>query len=183
MPPRKKSKEHTGALPVSTILTLTRGIKRRQSDSRKSTRHTRFFQTLKSEPCTIGLDMPHLVEMPRQDTGDLVLISISSGNSQVSGIFSISSLAQALKLAAEKGLHALSVASRQSEPLPDVSRLRAEADRLAATGSPLPRPERFAAYRVVPASVEFWSADPGRLHRRLRYDRSPEGWRVVRLQP
>lgn len=80
-------------------------------------------------------------------------------------------------------LHAMSVASRQSEPLPDVSRLRAEADRLAATGSPLPRPERFAAYRVVPASVEFWSADPGRLHRRLRYDRSPEGWRVVRLQP
>ena len=61
--------------------------------------------------------------------------------------------------------------------------LRAEADQLAATGTPLPRPARFTGYRLEPAAVEFWSAADDRLHRRLRYDRTPTGWHVVRLQP
>ncbi|MFI6457758.1 phenazine biosynthesis FMN-dependent oxidase PhzG [Streptosporangium amethystogenes] len=80
-------------------------------------------------------------------------------------------------------LHAMSTASRQSEPIDDVSRLRLEADRLSACGSPLPRPARFAGYRLAPVTVEFWSAATSRLHRRLRYDRTPAGWNVVRLQP
>jgi pyridoxamine-phosphate oxidase len=80
-------------------------------------------------------------------------------------------------------LHAMSTASWQSDPLDDVARLRAEADRLSASGAALPRPARFAGYRLEPAAVEFWSAADDRLHRRLRYDRTPSGWRAVRLQP
>jgi pyridoxamine-phosphate oxidase len=80
-------------------------------------------------------------------------------------------------------LHAMSTASWQSEPIDDVSLLQAEADRLSMYGDPLPRPARFAGYRLEPAMVEFWSAAPGRLHRRLRYDKTPAGWRTVRLQP
>ncbi len=80
-------------------------------------------------------------------------------------------------------LHAMSTASRQSEPLGDVAALRAEAERLAADGTALPRPRRFAGYRLEPESVEFWSAAPDRLHRRLRYDKTPEGWHATRLQP
>lgn len=80
-------------------------------------------------------------------------------------------------------LHAMSTASWQSEPLDDASALLAEAERLSACGRPLPRPARFAGYRLEPASVEFWSAASGRLHRRLRYDKTPAGWRSVRLQP
>lgn len=80
-------------------------------------------------------------------------------------------------------LHAMSAASRQSEPLGDVAALRAEAERLAEGGTALPRPRRFTAYRLEPESVEFWSADPDRLHRRLRYDKTPEGWQATRLQP
>jgi dihydrophenazinedicarboxylate synthase len=80
-------------------------------------------------------------------------------------------------------LHAMSTASRQSDPLGDVSLLRAEAERLSASGSALPRPARFAGYRLEPAVVEFWSAAADRLHRRLRYDSTPSGWRTVRLQP
>jgi pyridoxamine 5'-phosphate oxidase len=80
-------------------------------------------------------------------------------------------------------LHAMSVASRQSEPLPDVAALRAEAGRLAATGSALPRPPRYTGYRLRPAVVEFWSADPDRLHRRLRYEHHDTAWQVTRLQP
>jgi len=69
------------------------------------------------------------------------------------------------------------------QPLDDAASLRTEADRLLATGAALPRPARFAGYRLQPDIVEFWSADPDRLHRRLRYDRGRAGWRAVRLQP
>ncbi len=80
-------------------------------------------------------------------------------------------------------LHAMSAATRQSEPLEDVEALRAEAHRLELIGTPLPRPEFFAGYRLQPAVVEFWHASSDRLHRRLRYDREPRGWRTSRLQP
>lgn len=80
-------------------------------------------------------------------------------------------------------LHAMSSASRQSEVLDDPAGLAVEASRLEALGVPLPRPERFVAYRLEPAAVEFWSASPDRLHRRLRYDRHGDTWRTSRLQP
>lgn len=80
-------------------------------------------------------------------------------------------------------LHAMTSVSRQSEPLDDVAELREQADRLAALGTPLPRPSRFAGYLLTAAEVEFWAPDPQRLHRRLRYDRTEEGWHVIRLQP
>jgi dihydrophenazinedicarboxylate synthase len=80
-------------------------------------------------------------------------------------------------------LHAMSAASRQSEPLPDVAALRAEGRRLEALGVALPRPARFCGYRLEPAAVEFWCPSPDRLHRRLRYDLERDGWRPTRLQP
>ncbi|GGW97303.1 phenazine biosynthesis FMN-dependent oxidase PhzG [Streptomyces lomondensis] len=80
-------------------------------------------------------------------------------------------------------MHSMSAASRQSEPLRDVAALRAEADRLAAPGAPLPRPARFVGYLLAPVAVEFWCADSDRLHRRLRYDRHDHGWHTSHLQP
>lgn len=80
-------------------------------------------------------------------------------------------------------LHAMSSASRQSEPLDDVAELRERAERLEALGTALTRPSRFAGYLLAPAEVEFWSPDPHRLHRRLRYDRTGRRWRTSRLQP
>jgi dihydrophenazinedicarboxylate synthase len=93
------------------------------------------------------------------------------------------SVADRLWAARPAPLHAMTTTSWQSEPLEDVSALQAEADRLAERGGPLPRPDRFAAYRLEPAVVEFWSASSGRLHRRLRYDRAQAGWTTSRLQP
>lgn len=78
-------------------------------------------------------------------------------------------------------LHAMSTVSHQSDPLEDTERLREEASRLA--GSALPRPDSYAVYLIEPASVEFWSAGSDRLHRRLRYDLTSDGWTVERLQP
>lgn len=48
---------------------------------------------------------------------------------------------------------------------------------------PVPRPEHWGGFRVLPESVEFWQGRPSRLHDRLRYTRVPSGWRIDRLSP
>lgn len=77
----------------------------------------------------------------------------------------------------------MSVASRQSDPLDDEEALRAQADRLAEEGGALPRPTTWSGYRIRPASIEFWTADPGRLHQRLHYELDGDRWTSWRLQP
>lgn len=78
--------------------------------------------------------------------------------------------------------HAMTTVSRQSETLDDEAGLRVEAARLAALGA-LPRPAAFAGYLLVPESAEFWQSRQDRLHRRLVYLRTDDGWTMRRLQP
>lgn len=85
-------------------------------------------------------------------------------------------------------LHAMSTVSHQSDPIAgteNADAMRAEAARLVALDAPLPRPQRFVGYLLLPETVEFWCAQPDRLHLRLRYDRTDTGtgWRTTRLQP
>lgn len=61
------------------------------------------------------------------------------------------------------------------------ARLREVADRF--TGEDVPRPAYWGGYRVAPETVEFWQGRGGRLHDRLRFRRTPEGWVVERLAP
>ncbi|MEU0369310.1 phenazine biosynthesis FMN-dependent oxidase PhzG [Streptomyces sp. NPDC006283] len=89
----------------------------------------------------------------------------------------------ALWAARPVGTHPMSVASHQSAPLLDEDALRKQALELGRAGSALPRPARWLGYLLEPASVEFWQADPDRLHQRLRYERDGPGWRAGRLQP
>ncbi|WP_426502004.1 phenazine biosynthesis FMN-dependent oxidase PhzG [Dactylosporangium sp. McL0621] len=77
---------------------------------------------------------------------------------------------------------AMAAASRQSEPMPDEAALRARAAELGAAG-PAGRPDTWAGYRLAFESIEFWHDSTDRLHRRLRYDRTPTGWTTARLQP
>ncbi|MEU2712139.1 phenazine biosynthesis FMN-dependent oxidase PhzG [Streptomyces sp. NPDC007205] len=82
--------------------------------------------------------------------------------------------------------HAMSAVSRQSTPLDGldhIAELRARARQLGEPQRALPRPESFAAYRLEPASIEFWGNGTDRLHERLRYDRDGGGWAISRLQP
>lgn len=79
-------------------------------------------------------------------------------------------------------LHSMSTASHQSEPLVSSEALLDEARRLAEAGA-LPCPERFMAYALQPLALEFWASSSDRLHRRLRFDRAPDGWTSARLQP
>ena len=76
-------------------------------------------------------------------------------------------------------------ASRQSEVIarsrdPGSPHSRLE---IQYAGGPIPRPEHWGGYRVVPTVLEFWQGRPSRLHDRLRYTRSEGGWLIERLAP
>ncbi|MFE5888957.1 phenazine biosynthesis FMN-dependent oxidase PhzG [Streptomyces sp. NPDC056468] len=80
---------------------------------------------------------------------------------------------------------ATTAVSRQSRPLDDEAALKARAKSLVEAGDPVPRPDEWTGYRLVPQAIEFWYGSPDRLHRRLRYDRGADtaGWAHQRLQP
>jgi pyridoxamine 5'-phosphate oxidase len=79
-------------------------------------------------------------------------------------------------------LHAMSMASHQSEILQSPQALRQAATQLEAAGA-LPCPDRFAVYVLRPVAVEFWSVRPDRMHFRLRYTQRDGTWTWARLQP
>jgi pyridoxamine 5'-phosphate oxidase len=75
--------------------------------------------------------------------------------------------------------------SAQSRPLKD--RETFEAD-LAATeakfpGETIPRPPFWSGWRLTPAYFEFWQDQQYRLHDRLTYTRTVNGWLPGRLYP
>lgn len=75
--------------------------------------------------------------------------------------------------------------SPQSEVLTDRAELEQRGTEVAArfADQPVPRPPAWGGMRVVPHTVEFWQGRPDRLHDRLRYHRSADGWVVERLSP
>ena len=77
------------------------------------------------------------------------------------------------------------IASPQSRPIAsraDLEALVAHAER-ATGGSAPPRPAHWGGYRVVPEMIELWQGQPSRLHDRVRYVRSADGWQRDRLAP
>jgi pyridoxamine 5'-phosphate oxidase len=76
-------------------------------------------------------------------------------------------------------------ASRQSTPVASRQALDeafAEVER-RFDGAPVPRPETWGGYRLVPSWIEFWISRPHRMHDRLAYTRTGDGWTVQRLYP
>jgi pyridoxamine 5'-phosphate oxidase len=51
-------------------------------------------------------------------------------------------------------------------------------------GGPVPLPQSWGGYRLIPLSIEFWAHRDNRLHDRIRYTRQAEGgWLIERLAP
>jgi pyridoxamine 5'-phosphate oxidase len=75
-------------------------------------------------------------------------------------------------------------ASRQSAVVPNRESLeRAVSEAEARFPDDVPRPPFWGGFRVVPDRFEFWQGRPNRVHDRIAYERSPEGWMLTRLAP
>lgn len=76
-------------------------------------------------------------------------------------------------------------ASPQSQVIDDRTFLELRVDEFETkfeTGEVI-RPAHWGGYRLAPESVEFWQGRASRLHDRVRYVRSEEGWVIQRLAP
>lgn len=77
-------------------------------------------------------------------------------------------------------------ASEQSHTIPDRAWLEARFEQFDRrfVDQPVPRPDHWGGYRLVPDSFEFWQGRPHRMHDRLLYVRASDGtWTISRLSP
>lgn len=77
-------------------------------------------------------------------------------------------------------------ASRQSQVIAsraDLDRRVADLERRWPAGTEVPMPDFWGGYRLVPQIIEFWQSRESRLHDRLRYRETADGWVIERISP
>ena len=84
-----------------------------------------------------------------------------------------------------RGSQLSALASPQSQVIPSRDWLERRVADLAAAydGRELPVHETWGGFRLTASSIEFWQHREDRLHDRLRYARSSDGWVIERLAP
>ena len=77
-------------------------------------------------------------------------------------------------------------ASDQSTPIASrdalEEKVQAVEERFQGVDS-VPRPEKWGGFVVKPKTIEFWAGRRSRLHDRIRFVKTPDGWSTQRLQP
>ena len=84
-----------------------------------------------------------------------------------------------------RGSQVAAWSSPQSRPLTGRDELEAQVDEMEErfAGDEVPLPPFWGGYRLLPASIEFWTHRDDRLHDRVRYVRDGDGWQRERLAP
>jgi pyridoxamine 5'-phosphate oxidase len=84
-----------------------------------------------------------------------------------------------------RGAQIAAHASHQSEVVPRRETLDERFVELTGQfgDAPVPRPDWWGGWLLVPSSVEFWQGRPNRFHDRVRYRVGDEGWLKERLAP
>lgn len=76
-------------------------------------------------------------------------------------------------------------ASRQSRPISSYDALKAQEAEVQKrfSGATVPCPSNWGGFVLVPASIEFWVNQVGRLHERVIYKKKGTAWHVQWLSP
>jgi pyridoxamine-phosphate oxidase len=77
------------------------------------------------------------------------------------------------------------IASAQSHELANRQELEQRVAELTEyyRNNPIERPKHWGGYTIKPETFEFWQGRASRLHDRIVYDRTSDGWKRSRLQP
>ncbi|MEZ0484007.1 pyridoxamine 5'-phosphate oxidase [Fibrella aquatica] len=75
--------------------------------------------------------------------------------------------------------------SHQSEVISgrDVLESRQQTLETRFADQPIPRPDFWGGFRVIPSQLEFWQGRPSRLHDRIRYRFEAGSWLIERVSP
>ena len=77
-------------------------------------------------------------------------------------------------------------ASDQSQPIASRADLEAkvrDVEERFRDVDAVPRPEKWGGFVVRPETIEFWAGRRSRLHDRIHFSATSDGWKIKRLQP
>jgi pyridoxamine 5'-phosphate oxidase len=75
------------------------------------------------------------------------------------------------------------IVSPQSSVISSREILEANISDFVKKNASVAKPSYWGGYAVTPLSIEFWQGRPNRLHDRIRYLKTDNGWQIDRLAP